>query len=114
VHVAFRPSNKDIFNIFEACPKIEAIQLPVSYMRTLSQSIMMFLKMQNVAVLEGDVWGHRKDLCEYRLIPPSVFEDIETMKQKRVDQDKIVHDVGAKYRLSPGFVEFVIKKGVTT
>lgn len=114
VHVAFRPSNKDIFRIVEACPKVEAIQLPVSYKRSLSQTIQLFLKMQKVAVLEGDVCGHRKDISEYRSVPPSVFEDIETMKQKRVDQDKIVHYVGAKYRLSPGFVEFVIKKGVTT
>jgi len=98
----------------EACPKIEAIQLPVSYKRTLSQSILMFLDMQKIVVFEGDVWGHRKDLCEYRLIPPSLFYEIESMRQKRVDQDNIVHDVGAKYRLSPGFVEFVIKKGVTT
>jgi hypothetical protein len=98
----------------EACPKIEAIQLPISYKRTLSQSIMMFLKMQNVVVLEGDVWGHRKDISEYKVIPPSVFSDIETMKQKRVDQDRIVHDVGARYRLPESLIEFVIKKGVTT
>ena len=93
---------------------MEAIQLPISYKKTLSQSILMFLNMQKISIIEGDVWGHRKDISEYRPVPPSVFEDIETMKQKRVDQDKIVHDVGAKYRLSPGFVEFVIKKGVTT
>jgi hypothetical protein len=51
VHVAFRPSNKDIFRIVEACPKVEAIQLPVSYKRSLSQTIQLFLKMQKVAVL---------------------------------------------------------------
>jgi hypothetical protein len=98
----------------EACPKIEAIQLPISYKRTLSQSIMMFLKMQKVAVLEGDVWGHRKDISEYKVIPPSVFSDIEKMTQERVDQDKIVHDVGARYRLPESLIEFVIKKGVNT
>lgn len=98
----------------EACPKVEAIQLPVSYKRTLSQSIQLFLKMQNVAVLEGNVWGHRKDICEYRLIPPSLFDEIESMRQKRVDQDRIVHDVGARYRLPESLIEFVIKKGVTT
>ncbi len=75
---------------------------------------MMFLKMQKVAVLEGDVWGHRKDISEYKAISQGVFDEIEAMTLKKVPQDKIVHDVGAKYRLSPGFVEFVIKKGVTT
>jgi len=113
VHIAFRPSNKDIFGIVEACPKIEAVQLPRSYKKTLSQSILMFLNMQKIVVLEGDVWGYRKDLCEYRPVPPSALEDIEAMKQRRVDQDKIVHDVSNKYRLSASFVEFVIKKGAT-
>jgi hypothetical protein len=98
----------------EACPKIEAIQLPVSYKRTLSKSIQMFLRMQKVAVLEGDVWGHRKDISEYKVIPPSVFSDIEKMTHERVDQDRIVHDVGARYRLPESLIEFVIKKGVTT
>ena len=32
VHLAFRPSNKDIFALVETCPKIEVIQLPKSYM----------------------------------------------------------------------------------
>lgn len=98
----------------DACPKIEAIQLPVSYKRTLSKSIQMFLRMQKIVVLEGDVWGHRKDICEYKAISQGVFDEIEAMTLKKVPLDKIVHDVGAKYRLSPGFVEFVIKKGVTT
>jgi len=28
VHLAFRPSNKDLFALIEACPKIEAIHYP--------------------------------------------------------------------------------------
>ena len=98
----------------EACPKIEVIQLPKSYRRTVSKSIEMFLEMQRIQLIEGDVWGHRKDISEYKVIPPSVFSDIEKMTQERVDQDKIVHDVGARYRLPESLIEFVIKKGVTT
>ena len=80
----------------EACPKIEVIQLPKSYRRTVSKSIEMFLEMQRIQLIEGDVWGHRKDISEYKVIPPSVFSDIEKMTQERVDQDRIVHDVGAR------------------
>lgn len=94
----------------EACPKIEVIQLPKSYRRTVSKSIEMFLEMQRIQLIEGDVWGHRKDISEYKVIPPSVFSDIEKMTQERVDQDKIVHDVGARYRLPESLIEFVIKK----
>jgi len=28
VHLAFRPSNKDLFALIEACPKIEVIHYP--------------------------------------------------------------------------------------
>src|SRR5450759_406752 len=62
VHLAFRPSNKDVFGLVETCPKIEVIQLPQSYKRTVSKSIEMFLEMQRIQLIEGDVWGHRKDL----------------------------------------------------
>ena len=65
VHLAFRPSNKDLFSLVETCPKIEVIQLPRSYGRTVSKSIEMFLKMQRIQLIEGDVWGHRKDINEY-------------------------------------------------
>ena len=77
VHLAFRPSNKDIFGLVETCPKIEVIQLPQSYKRTVSKSIEMFLEMQRIQLIEGDVWGHRKDLNEYYDVPSSVIEKIK-------------------------------------
>jgi hypothetical protein len=30
--------------------------------------------MQRIQLLEGDLWGHRKDINEYYIIPSSVFE----------------------------------------
>lgn len=65
VHLAFRPSNKDIFGLVDTCPKIEVIQLPQSYRRRVLKSVQMFLEMQRIRLIEGDVWGHRKDLNEY-------------------------------------------------
>jgi hypothetical protein len=60
IHLAFRPSNTDIFGLVEACPKIEAIQLPKPYMGTVSKSIEMFLGMQRIQLLEGDVLGSQE------------------------------------------------------
>jgi hypothetical protein len=31
----------------------------------MSNAIQVFLDMQGIEMLEGDVWGHRKDLDEY-------------------------------------------------
>ena len=76
-------------------------------------SIEMFLGMQKVAILEGDVWGHRKDICEYRVVPRGALDDIAAMTLEGVDWSRIMHDVGLKYKLSPSLIEFAIKKGIT-
>ena len=110
VHLAFRPSNKDIFVLVETCPKIEVIQLPKSYMATVSKSIEMFLEMQKIQLLEGDVWGHRKDLNEYYTVPSSVIENIKEMKL----EGKVAEDIEAKIsrerKLNPKMIAYILTK----
>ncbi|MHC1757630.1 MAG: DUF1699 family protein [Methanosarcina sp.] len=110
VHLAFRPSNKDIFGLVETCPKIEVIQLPKSYMRTVSKSIEMFLQMQRVQLLEGDVWGHRKDINEYYAIPSSVIEKIKEMKIEGKPTEEIEKKVSRESKLNPGMVAYILTK----
>ena len=73
VHLAFRPSNKDVFGLVETCPKIEIIQLPKSYMATVSKSIEMFLEMQKIQLLEGRRMGSQKGFK--RILHLSIFSD---------------------------------------
>ncbi len=110
VHLAFRPSNKDIFGLVETCPKVEVIQLPKSYMRTVSKSVETFLEMQRIQLLEGDVWGHRKDLNEYYTIPPSVIERITEMKIEGKSAEEIEASVSRERKLNPGMVAYILLK----
>jgi hypothetical protein len=110
VHLAFRPSNKDIFGLVETCPKVEVIQLPKSYMRTVSKSIEMFLQMQRVQLLEGDVWGHRKDINEYYAIPSSVIEKIKEMKIEGKATEEIEKKVSRESKLNPGMIAYILTK----
>jgi hypothetical protein len=110
LHLAFRPSNKDIFGLVEACPKIEAIQLPKSYMATVSKSIEMFLGMQRVQLIEGDVWGHRKDLNEYYTVPSSVLEKINEMKLDGKSTKDIGEEISKKSKLNHGMVAYILNK----
>jgi hypothetical protein len=110
VHLAFRPSNKDIFGLVETCPKIEVIQLPKSYMSTVSKSIEMFLQMQRIQLLEGDVWGHRKDINEYYAIPSSVIEKIKEMKLEGKTDEEIEKKVSRESKLNPGMVGYILNK----
>jgi hypothetical protein len=110
VHLAFRPSNKDIFALVETCPKIEVIQLPKSYRRTVSKSIEMFLEMQRVQLIEGDVWGHRKDINEYYNIPSSVIEKIKELKMEGTPAERIEEKVSRESKLNPEMVAYILTK----
>ena len=112
VHLAFRPSNKDIFGLVEACPKIEVIQLPKSYMATVSKSIEMFIEMQRIQLIEGDVWGHRTDLSEYHNVPSSVIEKIKAMKLEGKSNEYITEEASRKSKLNPEMVAYILTKEI--
>jgi Protein of unknown function (DUF1699). len=110
VHLAFRPANKDVFALVETCPKLEVIQLPKSYMATVSKSIEMFLEMQRIQLIEGDVWGHRKDINEYYTVPSSVTEKIKDMESEGKLNEDIEAKVSRKYRINPKMVAYMMSK----
>ncbi|MCC7571231.1 DUF1699 family protein, partial [Candidatus Micrarchaeota archaeon] len=76
VHITFRPSGIDLMQLMKTCPRLRMIQLPPSYHKKLSKSTRSILDMQGVNLIEGDVWGHRKDIDEYYVIDESVIEEI--------------------------------------
>ncbi len=108
IHLAFRPSNKDIFKLILKCPEVKAIHIPSSYKKTISSSAQMYLSMQNIALLEGDVWGHRKDINEYSEISQRVFDRIQELKKEGFSDDDTVEKLVRETRLSPDFVSFIM------
>jgi hypothetical protein len=110
VHLAFRPSNKDIFALVETCPKLEVIQVPKSYRRTISKSIEIFLHMQRIQLIEGDVWGHRKDINEYYTVPSSVTEKIKELKSEGTPTQRIEEKISRESKLNPEMVAYILKK----
>ena len=114
VHFAFRPSNKDILCLVEACPKIEAVQIPKSYRRTISKSMEMYLKMKRIQLLEGDVWGHRKDLNEYYNIPATVINQIKELKSEGTPTERIEEQVSRESKLNPEMVAYILKNESST
>ena len=110
VHLAFRPSNKDIFLLVETCPKLEVIQLPISYKRTVSRAIEMFLEMQKVQLLEGDVWGHRKDINEYYNISPSVISKIRSMTAEGTPIEKIAEKIAQESKITPEMISYILNR----
>jgi len=110
VHLAFRPSNTDIFSLVLKCPNIKALHIPSSYKRTISNSAQMYLKMQGIALLEGDVWGHRKDINEYSEVSQSVYDRINQYRADGLSDEEVEDKMVRETRLSPDFVKFLVKK----
>ncbi len=110
IHLAFRPSNKDIFALVQACPNVKAIHIPSSYIRTISNSTKMFLDMQGISLLEGDVWGHRKDINEYSEIKPEVFDRMLELKGEGLSESSVLDRLGRETRLSKDLLKFLIKE----
>lgn len=65
VHFCFRPSEKNIFELVKKSPKLKRLQLPSSYQKTISNTTKSFLRMRNVKLLVGDIWGHRTDIDRF-------------------------------------------------
>ncbi len=84
VHLAFRASNVDFLNLMQKCPRLRMIQVPPSYHKTMSNAIQVFLEMQGIELLQGDVWGHRKDLDEYFTVEDATLEEIRDLDFNRL------------------------------
>jgi hypothetical protein len=109
VHFAFRPSNTDIFSLIMKCPQVKALHIPNSYKRTISNSAIMYLKMQDIELLEGEVWGHRKDINEYSEISQSVYDRIKEYRQSGIKEEDIIEKLTRETRLGTDFISFLVK-----
>jgi hypothetical protein len=88
-------------------------------MATVSKSIKMFREMQRIQILEGDIWGHRKNLNEYyskRILhhSSSVIERIEEIeleggnKLEGKTTEDIETKVSEKITLRPEMVAYIL------
>ncbi|NYT01824.1 MAG: DUF1699 family protein [Methanosarcinales archaeon] len=110
IHLAFRASNIDIFRLMENCPMIRAIQLPASYRRTLSKASEMFLQMQGVSIIEGDVWGHRKDISDYYNISDHAYNRMLQLSSQGLGAEEIAEEVAEEIKISPNLVRYVLSQ----
>jgi hypothetical protein len=109
VHLAFRASNVDFLCLMQRCPRLRAIQVPKSYLKTMSDAIHGFLEMQGIDLLEGDVWGHRKDLDEYFTVDATTLEEIRSLASTGANLDDVTTQIQKKARLGPDLIKYIAK-----
>ena len=90
------------------------IQVPPSYHKTMSNAIQVFLDMQGIELLEGDVWGHRKDLDEYFTVDDSTLVEISSLVSSGVAIEDLASQVQKRARLGPDLIKYIAKSKITT
>ena len=113
VHMAFRASNVDFLNLIQKAPRLQMVQVPTSYMKTMSNAIEVFLDMQGIELLQGDVLGHRKDLDEYFTVEDATIEEIHSLADSGASMDDVTDKVQKKTRLNPDLIEYIAKTKIT-
>jgi hypothetical protein len=113
VHLAFRASNVDFLNLMQRCPRLRMIQVPPSYRKTMSNAIQVFLDMQGIEMLEGDVWGHRKDLDEYFTVEESTLEEIRALAAGGASADEVADLIQKKSRIGSELIKYIAKTKMT-
>ncbi len=113
VHLAFRASNVDFLNLMQRCPRLRMIQVPPSYRKTMSNAIQVFLDMQGIDMLEGDVWGHRKDLDEYFTVDDSTLEQIRALAASGASADEVADQIQKNSRIGSELVKYIAKSKLT-
>jgi maleate cis-trans isomerase len=113
VHMAFRASNVDFLNLIQKAPRLQMVQVPTSYIKTMSNAIEVFLEMQGIELLQGDVWGHRKDLDEYFTIEDATIEEIQSLVASGASMDDVTDKIQKKTRLNPDLIKYVANSKIT-
>jgi hypothetical protein len=113
VHLAFRASNVDFLNLMQRCPRLRMIQVPPSYHKTMSNAIQVFLDMQGIELLKGDVWGHRKDLDEYFTVDETTMEGISALTASGATVDEVANQIQKKARLGPELIKYIARSKIT-
>jgi len=113
VHMAFRASNVDFLNLLQKNPRLQMIQVPPSYRKTMSRAIEVFLEMQGIELLQGDVWGHRKDLDEYFTVDDTTMEEIRTLAASGASMDDVANQVQKTARIGSELIKYIAKTKVS-
>jgi len=89
------------------------IQVPPSYHKTLSNAIQVFMEMQGIEMVEGDVWGHRKDLDEYYTVDETILNEINALSASGATAEDVADQIQKKSRISSDLIKYLARTKIT-
>lgn len=114
VHLAFRPSDRDLFNLVKTCPGVKLLQLPASSYDALSKFIKMYIASSGIQLVKGDVSGHWHDLNNYFVIPAYVLEKIKEFEVQGRTEEEIIDEITSLRKISPDMILHLLHSSFLT
>ena len=112
VHLAFKPSNKDIFILVQLYPNLKAIHMPTSYHESISKPTLLFLDMQGIILLKSEEWDHGKDFSGYCEINPQIcaqiFDRIDVLKNEGKSKEEIISQLELETYFDKDLIRFLV------
>jgi len=79
----------------------------------MSNAIRMFLDIQGIEMLSGDLCGHRKDLDEYFIVDNATMEEIMALAESGTSIEEIANHFPKTARIGPDLVKFIAKNKIS-
>jgi hypothetical protein len=79
----------------------------------MSNAIKVFLDMQGIELLHGDVWGHRKDLDEYFTVADATVEEIRSLAASGASADDVADQIHKKARIGSDLIKYIAQTKIT-
>jgi len=79
----------------------------------MSKAMKLFLEMQGIDLLKGDVWGHRKDIDEYFVVDENAIEKIGDLISKGESIDDATTQIKMRTRLAPDLIKYIARSKIT-
>jgi hypothetical protein len=113
IHLAYHASNADYLDLMKKCPRLRMIQVLPSYHNTMSDAIQMFMDLQGIDVLEGDVHGYRKDMDEYFAIDDITMKEIVGLADGGASMEDLTLQIQEKVMLDSDIIKYIAKTRIT-
>ncbi|NTV76599.1 MAG: DUF1699 family protein, partial [Methanothrix sp.] len=78
-----------------------------------SDAMKVFMDMQGVELLQGDVWGYRKDLDEYVTVEDATLNEIRSMAASGANMDDMASQIQKTARIGPELIKYIAKTKTT-
>jgi len=112
IHVGFQANNSDYLNLIQKCPKSRIIQVPFTYYSSLSQSILMFMDIQGIKMLEGDIWDCEEHQTDYFSVDDSIVEEIRSLSKRGASSEEIEDQIQRKIKIAPDLINYISKNEI--